>query len=131
MVQVPTGIISQLEHPPYGALTRETGPTLTTGLWQIQRIRGPVNFDAFGVSYSFITIPTRFGYSQRVHKDYEVPIVALAPLYTMFDGHDVYGPTQYLTHEGDLIYLDQLLPKRVDVWVQVGCTVTMFFLLAL
>lgn len=131
MVQVPTGIITALQHPPYGVLSKETGPTLTTGLWQLQRIRGPVNFDAFGISFSFFTVPTRFGYVQRVHKDYEVPIAAWAPLYTIFTGQDVYGPTQYVTHEGDLLYLDQLFPKRVDVWVQVGCTVVVSFLLAL
>lgn len=131
MVQVPTGIITQLMHPPYGVLSRETGFLLTHGTTMIDRVRGPVNFDAFGLSFSFITIPTRFGYTQTIQKDYEVPIVVWAPLYTMFDGHDVYGPTQYVFHDGDLLYLDQLLPKRVDVWVQVGCTVQQYFLLAL
>lgn len=131
MVQVPTGIITALYHPPYGVLSKETGPTLTTGQWQIQRVRGPVSFDAFGISLSFFTIPTQFGYRQTIHKDYEVPIVVWAPLYTIFTGQDVYGPAQYVYHEGDLLYLDQLFPKRVDVWVQVGCTIVLSFLLAL
>lgn len=131
MVQVPTGIISQLVHPPYGVMSRETGPTLTAGLYQVQRIRGPINFDAFGLSFSFFTIPSEFGYSQKVTKDYEVPIVSFAPLYTLLDGHDVYGPQTDVHHEGDLLYLDQLFPTRVDVWVQVGCTVVLYFVLAL
>lgn len=112
-------------------MSRETGATLTTGLYQIQRIRGGVNFDAFGISFSFFSIPSKFGYTQTVHKDYEVPIVVWAPVYTLFDGHDVYGPANYVFHEGDLLYLDQLFPKRIDVWIQVGCTVVQYFVLAL
>jgi len=131
MPQVPSGVIGILEHPPYGVLSRETGFTLTAGVTQIQRIRGPVNVDAFGLSFSFVTIPAKFGRTQQVHLDYELPIVEFAPLYTMFDGHQVYGPSQVLTHEGDLLFLDQLFPTRIDVWVQVGCAVTQFWLVAL
>jgi len=131
MPQVPSGVIGVLEHPPYGVLQREFAFNLTAGVTQVQRIRGPINVDAFGLSFSFITIPAKFGFTQQVHKDYEVPIVEMAPLYTMFDGHTVYGPTVTLTHEGDLIFLDQLFPTRVDVWVQVGCLVSQYWLVAL
>ncbi|SRR5712691_3662981 len=131
MPQVPSGVVGLLAHPPYGVLTRETGFTLTSGVTQIQRIRGPVNVDAFGLSFSFFTIPAAFGRTTRIHTDFELPIVEVAPLYTLFDGHTFYGPTQVLTHEGDLIFLDQLFPTRIDVWVQVGCVVTQFWLVAL
>ena len=131
MVQVPSGIISALAHPPYGVISRETGLTLTHGLWHCQRIRGPVKVDAFGMSFSFVTIPAAFGSTPALHVDYEEPIVWFAPVYTLFDGHDVYGPTTEITHEGDLYFLDQLFPTKVDVFVQVGCTVTQFWLVAL
>lgn len=131
MVQVPSGIISQLPHPPYGFLGRETGFSLAAGVTQIQRIRGPVTVDAFGISFSFFTVPAAFGWKQQVHKDYELVIVEFAPLYTLFDGHSVYGPAQQVTHEGDIYYFDQLLPTRIDVWVQVGCVVTQYWVVAL
>ena len=131
MPQVPTGIITQLAHPPYGVLTRETGPTLTTGLYQLQRIRGPVNVDAFGVSFSFFTIPAAFGHTDRTDRDYELPIAEWSAAYTMLDGHVVTSPPQVVRHEGDLYWFDQLLPLHVNVWVQVGCAVTVFWLLAL
>jgi len=131
MVQVPSGIITSLEHPPYGVLSREFAFNLTAGVTQVQRIRGPVNVDAFGLSFSFVTIPAAFGFTQQIHKDYEEPIVEVAPLYTLFDGHTFYGPTQVLHHEGDMLFLDQLFPTRVDVWVQVGCVVAQYWLVAL
>jgi hypothetical protein len=131
MAQPPVGIITALFHPPYGVLQRELGPTLTTGVYQIQRARPGTGLDAFGLSFSFITVPAQFGFTDRVHRDYEVPIVQVAPVYTMLDGHEVFGNTVDLVHEGDLLFFDQLLPTRADVWVQVGCTVTLFFLLAL
>jgi hypothetical protein len=127
----PTTVVGALEHPPYGILTRETLGPLTAGLTTVHRTRGPIGVDAFGVSFDFFTIPAAFGSTQQVHLDYEVPIVEFAPLYTMLDGHQVYGHSQVLTHEGDLYFFDQLLPTQVDVWVQVGCTVILFFLVAL
>ena len=131
MPQVPQGVITFLEHPPYGLLSRETLGPLTAGLSTIHRTRGPVGVDAFGISFDFFSVPIAFGRTQQVHLDYEVPIVEFAPLYTMFDGHQVYGPSQVLTHEGDLLFFDQLLPTQIDVWVQVGCTVIVFWLVAL
>jgi hypothetical protein len=131
MPQIPSGIIGALSHPPYGLLSRETLGPLTAGVTTIVRTRGPINVDAFGMSFSFFTIPAAFGSEQRVHLDYEVPIVEFAPLYTMFDGHTVYGDTVTLFHEGDLLFFDQLFPTQIDVWVQVGCTVIPYFLLAL
>jgi len=131
MVQVPQGIITQLAHPPYGLLSRETAFLLGPGVTQLQRIRGPVNVDAFGIAFSFITIPAGFGRRNNIHVDYENPIVIFAPLYTLFDGHDQYGDTVEVMHEGDLYYLGQLFPKRIDVWVAPGCTVQQYFVLAL
>jgi hypothetical protein len=123
MPSLPTGIITQLVHPPYGTLTFDTHSALTYGLTSIQRIRGPVNVDAFGISFSFFTIPAAFGWTQQVHKDYEIPICEWVPAYTILSGGTVYGPSEVLTHEGDIYYFDQLLPTRIDVWVQVGCVV--------
>jgi len=131
VVQVPSGIIGLLSHPPYGLLTREIGFTLTAGLTQIQRIRGPVLVDAFGVSFSFFTVPIKFGRTQQVNLDYEVPIVEFAPVYTLFDGNQIQGPPTVLTHEGDILYFDQLLPTHVNVWVQVGCVVVQYWVVAL
>jgi hypothetical protein len=131
MVQVPSGIISFLSHPPYGVVQKEAHASLTAGVTQIQRIRGPVTVDAFGLSFAFFTIPAAFGSTPQIHQDYEVPICEFAPLYTLFGGGTVYGPSQVLTHEGDLLYFDQLFPTRIDVWVQVGCVVIPSWLVAL
>jgi hypothetical protein len=131
MVQVPSGIITALSHPPYGVLTREALGSLTAGVTTIQRVRGPIGVDGFGMSFSFFTVPAAFGSTQQIHLDYEHVIVEFAPVYTMFDTHQVYGPSVQLTHEGDLYWFDQLFPTRIEVFVQVGCVVIPYFLLAL
>jgi hypothetical protein len=135
MVQVPTGIITQLEHPPYGVLQREFHGALSFGLASVQRIRqvGPVqtNVDAFGLTFDFLTVPDGFGYQLGLVKTYEEFIVEFAPVYTMFDGHNVYGPRTQVFSEGSLYYLSDLFPTRVDVYVQVGCVVDLFWLVAL
>jgi hypothetical protein len=132
MTQVPTGIIQLATHPPFGVLQRENLATpLTYGVTQCRRIRGPVNVDAFGMSFDFFTIPAAFGWEQRVTKRYEHIIVQMAPLYTDFAGHDMYGPIIDINEEGQYYYFGDLLPTRVDVFVQVGCVVIGSWLVAL
>jgi hypothetical protein len=131
MVQVPTGIISALAHPPYGVLSREVHGALTAGAWSLQRVRGLVNVDAFGISFDFFTIPAAFGWTQQVEKVYELPIVEFQPQYKLFDGHVEGGEVTTLYHEGALNYFDQLLPQQIDVWVQVGCVVIPYWVIAL
>lgn len=132
MVQVPQGIIQLATHPPFGVIQRELIATpLTYGVTQLQRIRGPVNVDAFGMSFDFFTIPAEFGSTQMVSTRYEHVIVQMAPLYTDLSGHDMYGPMVDISEEGQYYFFDALLPTRVDVFVQVGCVVTGFWLVAL
>jgi len=131
VVQVPSGIISALAHPPYRLLTRETEPALSTGLYTLQRIRGPVNVDAFGITFSFFTIPAAFGYADRVKRSYEEPICSFAAEYMLLDGSFVLESETVIHHEGELYFFSGLFPNKVYVWVQVGCTVIPRFLLAL
>lgn len=131
MVQIPQGVITGLSHPPYRLLERETLGALPAGTYTLHRTRGPIGVDAFGITFSFFTIPAAFGHADTAQVNYEDPICGFSPAYVMFDGHVVLEPETLLTHEGDLYFFSGLFPDHIAVWVQVGCVVIPYFLLAL
>src|ERR1700682_5889310 len=91
MPQIPQGIIQLASHPPFGILSRETHPAITSATANIQRIRGPVNVDAFGISFDFFTIPAAFGWADGLAKRYENRILQWAGLYTDLSGHSFHS----------------------------------------
>jgi hypothetical protein len=131
MVQVPSGIITGLAHPPYQLLQRETAPALSTGLYTVTRTRGPIGVDAFGITFSFFTVPAAFGHTDTAVLNYEEPICSFAAEYKLLDGGFVLEPETMIHHEGGLYFFSGLFPNKLYVWVQVGCTVIPRFLLAL
>jgi len=131
MVQVPQTIIQLATHPPFGVISRETGPTLTTGQYAVTRTRGPVNVDCFGVSFDFFTVPAAFGWTEGITKRYEHRICQWSCRYTDLSGHDVNMPPVDVFEEGLYFYFTDLFPTAIDVHVQVGCAVIVYFLVAL
>jgi hypothetical protein len=126
------GIIDLAAHPPFGILSRETGFLLAPGLTNIRRIRGLVNVDAFGLAFSFVTIPAAFGRDiQGVTTRYEEKIVQFAPIFTDLGGHNFHADMVDIYEEGLYYYLPDLFPTSIDVWVQIGCTVQQYWLVAL
>jgi len=97
----------------------------------IGRIRGPVNVDAFGISFDFFTIPAAFGYSSGITKRYELTILQFAPLYTDLSGHTFHSQITDVNEEGLYFYFEDLFPTRIDIHVTVGCVVIPYWLVAL
>jgi len=128
---VPTGVVQALNHPPFGVLSRDTHPTTidSTTLY-IQRIRGPVNVDAFGISFDFFTIPAPFGSTFGVVNRYETRILQWAAQYTDLTGHDVLSQTTDVYEEGVYYYFDDLFPTKIVVSVTLGCVVIPQWLVA-
>ena len=129
-------VINSLNNPIFGTVTRDPGAiVLTAGLTQCMRIVGPINVDAVGMSFSFVTIPAEFGRFAGVAWEYERRIVQFAPVYhsnsTLADpgGHDFYAAFTDVYREGEYFFFPQLLPTRIDVYVTVGCTVAIDWLL--
>lgn len=131
-------VVNLLAAPPFGIVSRDPGAlVIGPGLTQCKRIRGPIDVDAVGISFSFVTIPAAFGRSIGVVTEYEERIVSFAPVYhslaTLADpgGHDMYGGFTDVFHEGEYYFFPQLLPSRIDCHVQVGCTVAIDWIVAL
>lgn len=131
-------VVNLIAAPPFGIVTRDPGAfTLSTGQYALTRPTGPINVDAVGIAFSFFTIPVEFGWREGINREYDLKICEFAPLYHSLSsiadpgGHDFYAGTTEIHHEGEYYFFPQLLPTRVDVWVQVGCTVVVDWLLAL
>lgn len=133
MVQLPTGVISEFAHPPWGVLSRSLigtigpGPTLQT----LQRIRGPINVDAFGIAWSVFTAPAAAGRRTRVVTQYEDTFLQIGVRYTDLGGHDFFGEVIDVNEDGKYFLWAQPIPTAIDCWVFPGFSVTMFWLLAL
>jgi hypothetical protein len=128
----PVSTLIQLAlHPPYGLCSLETGPTLTTGQYAVKRIRGPINVDCFGIVFHFITIPAPFGYTLGIANRYEERIVQWALKFTDAFGHDSFTQPVDVFEEGIYQWFPEMFPTEIEVFVQVGCTVTVSFIVAL
>jgi microsomal dipeptidase-like Zn-dependent dipeptidase len=131
MPSVPQGVVQLFAHPPFGILSRETHASIDHTTANIQRIRGPVNVDAFGISFDFFTIPAAFGWTEGLVKRYENRILQFAPLYTDLAGHTFHSQITDVYEEGLYFYFEDLFPSRIDVYVTVGCVVIPYWLVAL
>lgn len=127
---LPTGVIDLAAHPPFGILSREVAASIDHTSTNIKRIRGPVNVDAFGISFSFFTIPAAFGSALGVVQEYEQRVLQFAPLYTDLSGHTFHSGVTDVYQEGLYYYFADLFPTQIDVYVTVGCVVIPSWLVA-
>lgn len=130
-MSVATGVIQLASHPPIGVISRETHSSIDSTTLNIQRIRGPVNVDAFGISFDFFTIPAEFGWANGITKRYENRILQFSPLFTDLSGHNFHQEPTDVYEEGLYWYFPDLFPTQIDVFVTVGCVVIPYWLVAL
>ncbi len=130
---LPTGVISEFAHPPWGTLSRSLIGTLTPAgnVHTLQRVRGPINVDAFGITWSVTTAPAAAGRRTRVVTTFEDSFIQLGVRYTDLSGHDFYGQLFDVNQDGQYFMWDQPIPTAIDVWVFPNFAVTMYWLLAL
>jgi len=133
MPQLPTGIIGEFAHPPWGVIQRELigtyGPGPVTA--SLQRVRGPINVDAFGIAWSVFAVPAQAGRRVRVVTEYEDNFMQYGVLYTDLTGHSFYGELADVSLDGQYVLFQQPLPTSVDIWIFPGFSVTLYWLLAL
>lgn len=87
MPSVNIGVIQQFAHPPLALLGRETIPGLLTGSGTLTRPSGPIGVDAFGLIWSFFTVPSGYGYAYGPTLEYVERMVQWSVEYTLIDGH--------------------------------------------
>lgn len=128
-----TTVISEFAHPPWGSLSRELIGTFTAAGNPniLQRVRGPITVDAFGIAWSVTTAPAGAGRRVRLSTDYEDSFMQLGVRYTDLGSHDFYGQLFDQNIDGQYFLWDQPIPTSIDVWVFPNFAVTLYWLVAL
>jgi hypothetical protein len=128
---LPSGVIEAFLHPPLAVMTSELIPGLFIGDGVLSRPRGPVPTDAFGLRFSFITVPAGFGFKLGAVKEYENRLLQLAVEHTMLDGHGIISQVTDF-HSDNLPFLfDVALPLQVHFSIIPGVSIQFFWLLVL
>jgi len=131
MVVVPSGVIDQFLHPPLALCTREIIVGLKTGAGTLTRVRGPVPVDAFGITFTFFTVPDGYGYVPGVVREYHRRIIDLAIIHTMLDGHQVVSERHSIYSEDKPVLWSIALPARVEYDIAPGVQVQFHWILVL
>lgn len=128
-----TTIIGEFAHPPWGSLSRELIGTFsfTGSVHVLQRVRGPVTVDAFGLAWGLFTIPAGAGFQKGVVKTYHDRFLQVGVRFTDLGGHDFYGEMLDIDQDGAYHLFDQPLPTAIDIYVFPNYAITLYWLLAL
>jgi hypothetical protein len=123
-------VIEQFLHPPLGVLTREIIPGLASGSGVLTRPRGPVPVDAFGVTFTFFTVPAGYGYQLGNIREYDVRMLQLSVVHTLLDGHSIVSENFNVNSDNLPILWAVALPTQIQYYIAPGVQVQFWWLLA-
>ena len=123
-----TGVIQSALHPPLELCVLEAiaGGPYGSGIHAFQRVRGAVNVDAFGITWSTVTLPAGYGLNVGASSNYaDRVILQIGEFGRLLDGSlHVIDQADYTRVQG--IHLFHMFsPQVIDV--QIAPYVTMNF----
>lgn len=126
-------ILEQILHPPLGLLQRELISGLFSGAGDLTRpapLPGPFNHvNAYGLSWTFFTIPAGFGSTPGTPILYEERMLQLSTIHTDLGGHDLISEWHAFFSDGVYWLWENPGPTRVHYEIAPGVQVTFFWLL--
>lgn len=127
-VSVP--IIELFLHPPVGLLRRELiagGPF--TGLNGFQRIRGPLNVDAYGVRWLITSFPAGYGVTPSAGQNFfDRTVMNIAVRHQLLDGEIVVTDERFeRSATGQLLFAESF-PYIVDMFGAPGVSYNAWWL---
>ena len=128
-----TGVIDFFTHPPLGALSLEHVPSapLSGGLYALNRPRGPIHTDAYGILWSVSAAALGTGSTPGIVTEWDERVVEIACDYILFDGTPAIGQRIATNMDNGIMMFEQLLPFGLDVQVGVPFLVDFFWILLL
>lgn len=126
-------ILETLLHPPIGLLQRELIPGLVSGSGDLTRSTGALapfdHVNAYGLTWSFFTVPVTFGFDFGSPAVYDERMVQLSTIHTDFVGHDIISEYHAFSVEGIYWLWDNPGPTRIHYEVQVGVQLVLYWLI--
>lgn len=132
MPSIPSGVIDFFIHPPWGVLQLEhiAGAPFFTGQYALDRPRGPVRVDAYGLLWSVTTEAPGVGLTPGLVTEYDERVIEISLTYQLLDGTFIQGARLASSWDNGQFMFDQLLPYGVDVRIGVPFSVDLWWLLA-
>jgi hypothetical protein len=124
-------VIQQFLHPPLGLLTRELISGTFSGDGSLNRPLMSSGVDAFGLVFSFFTVPTQIGLTLGSVIEYEPRMVQLAVIHTLLDSHEVVSEYANFSQEEVPFLWSVALPTRIEYSIYPGVEIVFHWLLAL
>jgi hypothetical protein len=126
------GVIQQFLHPPIGLCSLEEITTTHSGEAVYQRIRGPVNVDAFGINVLVTDWPAGYGFDERgVALRFDRTMIIIDVLHDLFDASQLFTDQVETNLGTTTLMFSESFPRSCTVWTPPGVTATVSWLLLL
>lgn len=124
MPSVTVPIIDQLVHPSYGLLTHTLVPGGPfSGSGTLTPPQNPLVALTYGLQWSFFTVPAGIGRTIGNPDTFEFPIVQVASVYTLLDGHQITQQVEFGQWDGGCYFWLEPLPSAILYHVAPSCVV--------
>lgn len=128
----PIPIAQALIHPPIGFLQRLLIPGVFAGAGDLTRPAAVIppfnNVNAFGLAWSFITVPSTIGVEFGTPNVYEERMLQLSTHHFDIAGHELVTEYHSFSVEGIYWLWENAGPSRVHYDIRIGVTLTFFWL---
>lgn len=129
----PVPIIDVLLHPPLGFLRRELIPGLFSGSGDLTRNDGRLppfnNVNAYGLTWTFFTVPDTLGVEFGNPNVYEERMLQLSAMHIGQDGHELVSEFHSFAVEGVYWLWENVGPARIHYDIRIGVELTFFWLI--
>lgn len=124
------GIALQFPTPPLDLTHQEAlpGNPYSAGIHLLDRVRGPINCDAFGVYWIVHLVPQGIGKTVGQNTvRFEEPVGQLLQVKEDILSNVQNGPIVPILEDEGIMMFDEFPILRVSAWVQIGCQIEFFW----
>lgn len=129
----PIPVAEALIHPALGFLAREIIPGIFTGQGDLTRPTGALppfnNVNAFGLTWTFFTVPDTLGVEFGTPNVYEERMLQLASMHIGSDGHELVSEFHSFAVDGVYWLWQNAGPSRIHYDIRIGVEIVFFWLL--
>jgi alpha-glucuronidase len=123
------GLALQFPIPPLDLTHQEAlpGNHYGPGVHLLDRIRGPINCDAYGIYYKAQSVASGIGRTVGRTVTYDEPYAEILQVKEDILSNIQNGPYTYCTRDQGIVMFDEFPILRVSVWVAPACSVDLFW----
>jgi hypothetical protein len=123
----------QFPDPPTRLTTREAlpGNPYAAGLHLLDRPRGPINLDAFGLAWQITGVPIGVGRRVTGVTTYDRVLLELLEIPIDLTGATSNGPLRQVDQDEGRFYFSEFPIERISAWIYPFCSANFWWILVL